>query len=185
MKTLTPEFERRLVAVIARGLPLVSRPYAEIARQLDCSEADVIGGLSRLVERNDIKRFGVIVRHHELGYRANGMVVWDVPDTRIEELGHCIGKYDFVTLCYQRPRRLPDWRYNLFSMVHGRDRAGVIEKVNFIVEQCGLQDIAYDILFSGRRFKQRGAHYHHAGQGSQQCKQVARANQIHEERRSG
>ena len=118
--------------------------------------------VNRLIQRNDIKRYGVVVRHRELGYRANGMVVWDIPDERIEEFGHCIGKYDFVTLCYQRPRRLPDWRYNLFSMVHGLDREGVIEKVAFIVEQCGLQDMAHEILFSGRRFKQRGAQYNHA-----------------------
>ena len=148
MKTLPPEFEKRLIAVIAQGLPLVSRPYAAIAEQLGSTEADVIEALNRLIQRNDIKRFGVVVRHRELGYKANGMVVWDVPDERIAELGHCIGKYDFVTLCYQRPRRLPEWRYNLFSMVHGQDRAGVIEKVEFIVEQCGLQDVAHEILFS-------------------------------------
>ena len=167
MKTLPPEFEKRLIAVIGQGLPLVSRPYAAIAEQLGSTEADVIEGLNRLIQRNDIKRFGVVVRHHELGYKANGMVVWDVPDERIAELGHCIGKYDFVTLCYQRPRRLPEWRYNLFSMVHGQDRDGVIEKVDFIVEQCGLQDITYEILFSRRRFKQRGARYNHQTDGSQ------------------
>jgi len=167
MKTLPPEFEKRLIALIGQGLPLVSRPYAAIAEQLGSTEADVIEGLNRLIQRNDIKRFGVVVRHRELGYKANGMVVWDVPDERIAELGHCIGKYDFVTLCYQRPRRLPEWRYNLFSMVHGQDRAGVIEKVEFIVEQCGLQDVAHEILFSRRRFKQRGARYNHQANDSQ------------------
>jgi DNA-binding Lrp family transcriptional regulator len=163
MKTLPPNFEKRLVAMLAHGLPLVSRPYAAIAEQLECTEADVIEGLNRLIQRKDIKRYGVVVRHRELGYRANGMVVWDIADEHIEEVGQCIGKYDFVTLCYQRPRRLPKWRYNLFSMVHGQDRASVIEKVDFIAEQCGLQDVAREILFSGRRFKQRGAHYNHVG----------------------
>jgi DNA-binding Lrp family transcriptional regulator len=167
MKTLSPEFEKRLIAAVGQGLPLVSRPYAAIAEQLGSTEADVIEGLDRLIQRNDIKRFGVVVRHRELGYKANGMVVWDVPDERIAELGHCIGKYDFVTLCYQRPRRLPEWRYNLFSMVHGKDRASVADKVNFIVEQCGLQGITYEILFSRRRFKQRGARYNHLANGLQ------------------
>jgi len=167
MKTLAPEIEKKLVAAIGQGLPLVSRPYAAIAEQIGATEADVIEGLNRLIQRHDIKRFGVVVRHRELGYKANGMVVWDVPDERVEELGHCIGRYDFVTLCYQRPRRLPEWRYNLFSMVHGQDRAGVIEKVDYIAEQCGLQDINHEILFSRRRFKQRGARYNHQGHGSQ------------------
>ena len=152
-------FEKALIEIISEGLPLVERPYAAIATQLGCSEITVIDGIERIMARGDIKRFGVVVRHRKLGYRANGMVVWDIPDARVAELGHCIGQYSFVTLCYQRPRRLPEWRYNLFSMIHGQDRAAVIEQVEFIVGQCGLKDIEHEILFSQRCFKQRGASY--------------------------
>ena len=154
-------FENALIEIISEGLPLVAQPYAAIAAQLGCSEAMVIDGIERIMARGDIKRFGVVVRHRKLGYRANGMVVWDIPDARVAEVGHCIGQYSFVTLCYQRPRRLPDWRYNLFSMIHGQDRDAVIEQVEFIVEQCGLHDIEHEILFSQRCFKQRGASYTH------------------------
>ncbi len=152
-------FETALIEKISRGLPLVKRPYAAIAAELGCDEREVIEGIERLMMRGDLKRLGVVVKHRQLGYRANGMVVWDVPDTRIAEVGHCIGQYSFVTLCYQRPRRLPDWRFNLFSMIHGRDREAVADQVRFIVEQCGLHDIDYQILFSKRCFKQRGASY--------------------------
>jgi len=166
MSVHDPAFEKSLVEIISQGLPLVSHPYAAIAKQLGSTEARVIEGLQRLMQRGDIKRFGVVVRHRKLGYRANGMVVWNIPDERIAELGRCIGQYEFVTLCYQRPRRLPEWPYNLFSMVHGQDREGVMEQVNMIIEQCGLQDIARDILFSGRCYKQRGAHYIQHGQNA-------------------
>jgi DNA-binding Lrp family transcriptional regulator len=152
-------FEKALIEIISEGLPLVQCPYATIATQLGCSETEVIDGIKRIIARGDVKRFGVVVRHRKLGYRANGMVVWDIPDTRVAELGHCIGQYSFVTLCYQRPRRLPDWHYNLFSMIHGRDRAAVSAQVEFIVEQCGLHDIEHEILFSQHCFKQRGASY--------------------------
>jgi DNA-binding Lrp family transcriptional regulator len=148
-----------LTRVISEGLPLVKRPYAQIARQLGCSEAEVIDGINEIIARGDLKRYGVIVRHRKLGYRANGMVVWDIPDNRVAEIGHCIGQYAFVTLCYQRPRRLPEWRYNLFSMIHGQDRAAVADQVALIVRQCGLDGIAHEILFSKRCFKQRGASY--------------------------
>ena len=151
--------EDALIAVIGEGLPLVKRPYAEIALRLGCHESEVIDGIRNIIADGRLKRFGVIVRHRKLGYRANGMVVWDIADDRVSELGHCIGQYSFVTLCYQRPRRLPEWRYNLFSMIHGQDRSAVIEQVEFIVAQCGLQGIDYDILFSKRCFKQRGANY--------------------------
>jgi len=156
---MSPQLQKALIEVISEGLPLVKRPYAEIAERLNCSEAEVIDGIRDITARGDLKRFGVVVRHRKLGYRANGMVVWDVPDARVSEVGHCIGQYSFVTLCYQRPRRLPEWRYNLFSMIHGQDREAVVDQVAYIARQCGLQGIEHEILFSKRCFKQRGASY--------------------------
>jgi DNA-binding Lrp family transcriptional regulator len=151
--------ETALIGAIQQGLPLVSRPFAEIGEGIGLTESEVIAGLAHLQEQGVIKRIGVVVRHHELGYRANAMVVWDIPDDLVSALGHCIGKFDFVTLCYQRPRRLPAWRYNLFCMIHGRDRDEVLNLVDQLKIQCGLQDIAHEVLFSQRRFKQCGARY--------------------------
>ena len=153
------EKDRALIKVVEHGLPVVSRPYAEIARQLDCKEQDVISRLQQLINNGAIKRYGVVVRHKELGYTANGMVVWNIPDDRVDELGLCIGEYACVTLSYRRPRRLPGWPYNLFTMVHGCNREQVRQKLEEIIESCNLQDIEHDILFSTRRFKQRGASY--------------------------
>lgn len=153
------ETERRIISAIQHGLPLVSRPYAAIAESLGISEAQVIEHIRKLLEHGDIKRMGVVVRHRELGYRANAMVVWDIPDERVAELGRCLGQFDFVTLCYRRPRRLPDWPYNLFCMIHGQNRTAVLDKVSDLVNNCQLQDIRREVLFSRRRFKQRGAIY--------------------------
>jgi len=151
--------DRLLIKAVETGLPVVSRPYAEIAQQLNISEEDVILRLQQLMDNGAIKRYGVVVRHKELGYTSNGMVVWNIPDDRVEELGKCIGQYACVTLSYRRPRRLPDWPYNLFTMVHGINREEVTNKIEEIVEQCNLQDIEHTTLFSTRRFKQRGASY--------------------------
>ena len=151
--------DRALIKAVEHGLPIASRPYAEIAKNLGCTEQDVISRLQELIDNGAIKRYGVVVRHKELGYTANGMVVWNVADDKVEELGICIGKYTCVTLSYRRPRRLPEWPYNLFTMVHGCNREEVTKKVEEIVEGCGLQDIDHTILFSTRRFKQRGASY--------------------------
>ena len=98
MSVHDPEFEKRLIQATSQGLPLVSRPYAEIAKQIGSTEARVIEGIQGIMQRGDIKRFGVVVRHRKLGYRANGMVVWDIPDERVAEVGACIGQYNFVTL---------------------------------------------------------------------------------------
>ena len=153
------EQDRELIKAVEKGLPIVSRPYAAIAQQLGTTEQNIMQRLQRLIENGSIKRYGVVVRHKELGYTANGMVVWDIPDNRVEEIGLCIGRYACVTLSYRRPRRLPEWPYNLFTMVHGSSRDEVTKKVEGIVQSCGLQKINHTILFSTRRFKQRGASY--------------------------
>jgi len=156
---LADPVQRALLAAVEGGLPLVDRPYAELGARLGIPEEEVIGRLRRLLELGVIKRLGVVVRHRELGYRANAMVVWDIPDDRVRETGRCLGQYSFVTLCYRRPRRLPQWPYNLFTMIHGRDRDQVLARVEEIVAACGLHHVRREALFSGQRFKQRGARY--------------------------
>jgi len=151
--------DNRIIAAIQDGLPLVSRPWAEVARQVGLEEEEVIERVRRLQEAGHIKRFGIVVRHHELGYQANAMVVWDVPDDQVDAVGEALGRQHCVTLCYRRPRRLPHWRYNLFSMIHGKDRQRVLDYIDQITEELGLQAIPKEVLFSGRRFKQRGAKY--------------------------
>lgn len=153
------EQESRLIGAIQSGLPLVERPFATVGANAGMSEADVIEGVQAMIRQGVIKRMGVVVRHHELGYRANAMVVWDVPDEEVSHLGSCLGRLEFVTLCYRRPRRLPVWRYNLFCMIHGHDREEVLARVEEMRQGCGLRHIAYEVLFSTRRFKQCGARY--------------------------
>ncbi|MDH5632358.1 MAG: AsnC family transcriptional regulator [Gammaproteobacteria bacterium] len=166
MKKLTDQ-DRALIEAIQKGLPLVSHPYAEIGEQLGLTEQEVIQRLQSLTGIGAIRRMGVVVRHRKLGYRANAMVVWDVPDARIRDLGRCFGQFEFVTLCYQRPRRLPHWRYNLFCMIHGRDREAVLANLDRLKTACGADAIPHDVLFSSRCFKQRGALYVHGGQSSE------------------
>lgn len=148
-----------LIQAIQDGLPLVERPYAAIGETIGLTEDEVIGHINTLMAHGDIKRFGVVVRHKELGYRSNAMVVWDLPDAWVDRLGERIGQMPFVTLCYRRPRRLPDWPYNLFSMIHGRNPGSVLDQVEQIKQRAGLQEVDYAVLFSGKRFKQRGARY--------------------------
>ena len=154
----TDLMDAALLGAIEGGLPLDPRPYAAVAQGLGITEAEVIDRLGRLVADGTIRRLGVVVRHQELGYRANAMVVWALPDERVTELGERIGGLPFVTLSYRRPKR-PGWPYNLFTMIHGRDRAAVLAQVDRIKDVCGFQSVDCAVLFSGRRFKQRGARY--------------------------
>lgn len=149
----------RLIEAVQQGLPLSSRPYADIGEMLGISEQDVIERLGQLKQQGLISRMGVIVNHRRLGYRANAMVVIDVPDSLVDQIGGHISRFDFVNLCYKRPRQGENWPYNLYCMIHGKSRERVLEQLQNLIEACGLSQFAMEVLFSKRCFKQRGAVY--------------------------
>ncbi len=148
-----------LAAALEGGVALVHRPFAELAAKAGLGEAEARHRLQCLIDLGVIRRLGVVVRHRELGYTANAMVVWDVPDDQVEDMGRRLGAQPSVTLCYRRPRVLPEWPYNLFSMVHGRNRQAVLAEIERLRAELGLEGIPFQPLFSLRRFKQCGARY--------------------------
>jgi DNA-binding Lrp family transcriptional regulator len=151
--------ERRLVAHLQAGIELVPEPYRVLGMRAGMSEPAVLALLTDWVGSGVIRRFGVIVRHHELGYRANAMAVWDVPDELTSALGRKLAQAHGVTLAYRRSRVPPHWRYNLFCMLHGKAREAVLASLAEIARDIGLDRYPHAVLFSGRRFKQTGARY--------------------------
>lgn len=127
-----------------------------MAEQLGLPPEDVISRLQRMLETGVIRRVGVIPNHYALGYRANGMSVWNIPDEGVLRLGEQVGALPFVSHCYRRPRHLPDWPYNLFAMVHGRSRDEVEAQVSQIAETLGVANLGHEILYSTRILKKTG-----------------------------
>ena len=150
------ELDRKLVAATQAGLPLTDRPYRALADRIGSTEDEVIVRLGRLLGSGAIRRIGIIPNHYALGVTANGMSVWDVADDRVEQAGSQVGALDFVSHCYQRPRHLPAWPYNLFAMVHGRTPEEVRDKVARIAALLGAAARAHDVLFSVRILKKTG-----------------------------
>jgi len=148
--------DRAVVKATQGGLPLVSTPYRELARELGVSQEEVLGALRRMLADGRIRRIGAVPNHYALGYAANAMSVWDVADGAVDELGRQIGALPFVTHCYRRPRRLPDWPYNLFAMVHGASRADTEKKIEIIRAALGGSLGTSDVLYSTRILKKTG-----------------------------
>jgi len=148
--------DRGIIVATQAGLPRVPHPYHAVAEQVGISAAEVLARMQRMLDRGVIRRIGAVPNHYALGYRGNGMSVWNVPDERVRELGRRIGDLDFVSHCYHRPRHLPEWPYNLFAMVHGRDRAEVETKVAEIARLLGDADRGHAVLFSTRILKKTG-----------------------------
>lgn len=148
--------DRRIILATQSGLPRVAEPYRQIAEQLGLSADEVMERLRRMQANGVIRRIGAVPNHYKLGFKGNGMSVWDVPDAQVRELGRLIGALDFVSHCYHRPRHLPHWPYNLFAMVHGHDRAEVMMKVGRIADLLGDAVRSHDVLFSTRILKKTG-----------------------------
>jgi DNA-binding Lrp family transcriptional regulator len=148
--------DRQIIVATQSGLPRVARPYHAIAAQLGVAAEEVMCRLRRMLETGIIRRIGAVPNHYALGYMANGMSVWDVADERVRELGEKIGALDSVSHCYHRPRHPPVWPYNLFAMVHGRDRDEVEAKVRTIAGLLGTADRGHTVLYSTRILKKTG-----------------------------
>lgn len=148
--------DRRLAQQVEVGLSPVARPFDLWAQACGRSVNDVIKTLEIWVERGTLKRFGVVVRHHELGFSANAMTVFDVPDALVDTCGEALARQPGVTLAYRRERG-SQWPYNLYCMVHGTDRDVVHAVLSRVRVAADLERYPHAVLFSTRRFKQTGA----------------------------
>lgn len=158
--------QKQLVSFIAQGLPLSSHPYQAIAEQLGLTEQQICQQLQTWLDNGFIRRFGLVIKHRALGYRANAMVVWNVPEQQVDKIGQFLAKQACVTLCYQRPKQLPHWPFNLFCMIHGKSKQQVLAQLAQLTEQPTLTDIEHQVLFSTKAYKQRGAQFTFSSQTS-------------------
>jgi DNA-binding Lrp family transcriptional regulator len=164
--------DRKIIEATQAGLPLTPEPYQAIAEKLGLTADEVMARLSAMQDSGIIRRIGAVPNHYKLGYRYNGMTVWDLPDDKIDELGQQVGQLAFVSHCYHRPRHLgnrsmhcstscihavvPDWPYNLFAMVHGKTQADVDRQIKQIADLLGDHNRGCDVLYSTKILKKTG-----------------------------
>lgn len=148
--------DRQIITASQAGLPLTSEPYQTLAEQINISENELLQRLKRMQDSGIIRRIGAIPNHYKLGYQHNGMTVWDISDNYIDELGKLIGALDFVSHCYHRPRHLPEWRYNLFAMIHAKTADSATQQIQKIAGLLGEHCHAHEVLFSSRILKKTG-----------------------------
>jgi DNA-binding Lrp family transcriptional regulator len=140
------ELEERVLAEV-QSLPLTSTPFQDVAHRLGLDEATVISVCEDLLAKGHVKRFSVSLSHRRLGFSANPMTAIDVPEDRVEKVGRAIAEEPGVTHCYTRS----GWDYNLFFMIHDKDRENAIRRAEDIVERVG--GFPHRILFSTRELK--------------------------------
>ncbi len=150
------DLEIKIVRELQAGLPLVERPYLEVARRVGLPEEELIAVIKDMIERGIIRRFGAALKHQDLGFTANAMVVWDVPEDNAPEVGRIMAGYKQVSHCYQRPRR-QDWPYTIFTVLHGQTRADCEKIAAELAAKTGVKE--YKLLFSTRELKKSSMKY--------------------------
>lgn len=181
-----------LRGMIEKGLLTTAQPFDEIAKNLNVIPSQVIKQITQWQHNGLIRRFGLVVKHRKLGFNANAMVVWNIPDEFVDIIAGQLSTFDEVSLCYRRPRRLPDWNYNLFCMIHGTDRDVVLAQIAKINQQIirenshlwhSAKDLQQNILFSTKAYKQHGARY--SKQKNKQNTQAVKAALAEKDRAHG
>ena len=150
------EIDKKIINLIQGDLPLDKRPFAVMAEKIGLSEEVFINRISDLKKRGVIRRFGATLRHQKAGFSSNAMAAWLVPDDRVDEIGRIMAEFREVTHCYQRkPQK--DWKYNLYTMIHGNNREQCFSIAQQISKSTGI--IEYKLLFSEKEFKKTSMEY--------------------------
>ncbi|MGZ4959921.1 MAG: siroheme decarboxylase subunit beta [Methylomonas sp.] len=148
--------DRKIIQATQGGLPLVAEPYRAIAEPLNLTAQEVMLRIANMQKAGIVRRIAAVPNHYKLGYRYNGMTVWDVDDRHVDNLGKRVAELPFVSHCYQRPRHLPDWPYNLFAMVHGKTEQDAERQIAVIAELLGDDVSRHAVLYSTRILKKTG-----------------------------
>ena len=150
------ELDKKIIGLIQGDLPLDPRPFAVMAKSIGITEDEFVKRVRHYKETGVLRRFGATLRHQEAGFNSNAMVAWLVPDDRVEETGRAMADFREVTHCYQR-RQQKDWRYNLYTMIHGDNRDECYRIARQMSRQTGIDE--YILLFSEKEYKKTSMKY--------------------------
>lgn len=147
------ETDEKLIRLIQDGIEFTHSPFEAASVELGISEEEIVSRLKKLAEQKKIRRFGASIGHIALGFTANGMGVWDIPEDQIEEIGQKMASFHEVSHCYQRPRSA-EWPYNMYTMIHGRTPDECYAAAEKISKAVGIEE--YKLVFSERELKKKG-----------------------------
>lgn len=150
------EIEKKIIASLQGDIPVVERPFLEIADNLGISEDELLEKISDLCERGIIRRFGATIRHQMSGYTANAMTAWKVEDERVNEVGEMMASFREVSHCYVR-KTTDTWPYNLYTMIHAKDEESCHAIAREMAKKASVEQ--YTLLFSVKELKKTSMQY--------------------------
>lgn len=148
--------DKEIIRQLQEDLPITSRPFLDMSTSLNIDEEMLLDRIREFVNRGLIRRFGGALRHRQMGFEANAMIVWQVEEGRAAEVGTKIAEFPEVSHCYER-RVHPQWSYNIFSMVHGKSK----QDCEILAERIAkaVEVDSYRLLYSSRELKKNSMRY--------------------------
>lgn len=156
MKPLPPEFDIELIAFLQGDIPLVSRPYRELARKWDLAEEDVVQIIDDWRKSGKIRRYAAVLRHQQAGYTVNAMVAWKTPVDEADEIGRVMAEFTEVSHCYLREAD-PRFPYNLYTMIHSRSHEELLNSIDALRRASGLEEL--QVLLTKKELKKVSMKY--------------------------
>ncbi|HML89096.1 MAG TPA: AsnC family transcriptional regulator [Methylomusa anaerophila] len=102
------DFDKHLLNYIQTNLPLTSRPFAEVAKELGTDETTVLERLAWLKSHGYIRRIGPFFDSARLGY-VSTLAALKAPPECIPAIAAAINRYPGITHNYER-----EGEYNLW-----------------------------------------------------------------------
>ena len=78
------ELDKKVVRALQGDFPLVAEPYKVLAEQVGISEELFLERVKALSEEKKIRKMGAVLRHREVGFSSNVLVVWEVDPARFD-----------------------------------------------------------------------------------------------------
>ena len=150
------EQDKNFIRELQKDMEIIDEPFVKVAKNLGITEYEVFAKMKHYEDIGVMRRFAAILRHRQVGFTANGMIVWKVPEDRITSVGETLGSFPQVSHCYERPT-YDDWPYNVFSMIHCKTHDEAHDVAKTIQDQINVNE--YKILFSSREFKKTRVEY--------------------------
>ena len=148
--------DKKIIRLLQGEFPLVAEPYKILAEKIGITEEDLLARIASMREEKKIRKVGAVLRHREVGFTANALCVWDVPDAQMDEVAHHMAEHPRVSHCYDRNREA-DWQYNLYTMIHGYSREECETIAAELAAATGIDDRR--MLYTKREWKKTSMKY--------------------------
>ena len=150
------ELDRKIVRLLQGEFPLVAEPYKVLAAEIGITEEQLLARIAAMREEKKIRKMGAVLRHREVGFTANCLCVWNVPDERVDEVARRMAEHPRVSHCYDRNREA-DWQYNLYTMIHGYSREECEAIAAELTDSTGIDDRR--MLYTKKEWKKTSMKY--------------------------